>query len=287
MRVTFWASDKPRERILADAFTEGCRAHGDQTEVRPLQPQIEVADCDIAVMVGVKSRELFRAHWTRGIHTVLLDKGYCRSALAGPVKEWEYWRVAVNGHHPTRYLMSTMRDFDRIERLHIDQLPWRKRAGNHILIAGSSSKYHEFYGLKHPNAWTTKLVAAIREFTDMPIVYRPKPSWREALPIDGTIWSGGDQSITQALTNAHVLITHGSNACFEAVCRGIPCIILGDGVAKPISDTEIKSLSIEAPLMCTPSQKAHWFANLAYCQWTRAEFASGDAWKIIKGQIYG
>lgn len=288
MKVTFWHSDKPRERILADAFRDGVRAHGDEIELRPLQPEVEVAQADVAVMVGVKSRALFHAHWQAGIHTVMLDKGYTRHAAKGPVKIWEFWRTSVNGHHPTAKLMDTLRPFDRIERLGIPVVPWRKE-GKHIVIAGSSQKYHDFYGLKEPTGWAKKLVRRIREVeaggSEREIVYRPKPSWKEAVPIEGTRFSTNPETIEEVLRGAHCLVTHGSNACFEAVVMGVPCIILGDGVAKPISSTAIEDLA--SPTLASPSARAQWMANLAYCQWTQPEFASGEAWAILRPQIYG
>lgn len=284
MKITFWHSDKPRERILAGAFAEGARIHGDEVELRPLLPEPELANCDVAVMVGVKSRELFRKHWSAGTHTIMIDKGYVRDAGDGPVKLWEYWRTAVDAHHPTRTLMAVPRPFDRLESLQLPMKPWRKQ-GHHIVFAGSSAKYHEFYGTKDPTAYASKLVRTLQAITSRPIIYRPKPSWKEAVPIEGTGFSQLPQSIEQLLEGAHVLITHGSNACFEAVVHGVPCIILGDGVAKPISTDDITM--VEAPIVVPTSTRYQWLANLAYCQWTMAEFASGQAWATLRPQIYG
>lgn len=285
MKVTFWHSDKPRERILADAFRTGATTHGDEVELRALQLSVEVADCDVAVMVGVKSRELFRAHWDAGVHTVMIDKGYARHALPGPIKLWEYWRVAVDAHHPTSRLMSVARPFDRIERVNLPLLPWRRK-GRHIVIAGSSQKYHDFYDLRDPTQWTRKLVKQIEGLElGREIVYRPKPSWREAVPVEGTRYSQPPENIEDVLQGAQCLVTHGSNACFEAVVMGIPCVVLGDAVAKPISSTTVEEVA--DPKMVSPSVRWQWLANLAYCQWTMSEFASGEAWATVRTQIYG
>lgn len=284
MKVTFWHSDKPRERVLADAFADGVRTARDEIELRSLQPTVEVANCDVAIMVGVKSRELFRAHWQAGVHTVMLDKGYVRRSLDGPVKLWEYWRVAVDAHHPTAKLKKIARPFDRLEQLQLSLIGWRK-SGTHIVLAGSSAKYHEFYGMKEPTSYANKVVRHLRQHTGRPIIYRPKPSWHDAVPIADTTFSDGNQTIEQVLRGAHALITHGSNACWEAILAGIPCVVLGDAVAKPISTTEVEQ--IEDPLMVSPSVRWQWAANLAYCQWTMAEFASGQAWSVIRPQIYG
>lgn len=284
MRVTFFHSDKPREHLLADAFAQGVRAAGDTVELRALTPTVEVAECDVACMVGVKSRELYRAHWDRGTHVIYLDKGYTRHAAPGPVKLWEYWRVAVDAHHPTARLMKIARPGDRAERLGLVMLPWRKK-GSQIVVAGSSQKYHDFYGLRHPTQWASKVIKQIQGIDPKrPIVYRPKPSWREAVAIEGSTFSQGGE-IYDVLAGAWCLVTHGSNAVFEAVLSGIPCVVLGDAVAKPISSEKLEDLV--DPFLATYNERHQWLANLAYCQWTLPEFASGEAWGYIRPQVFG
>lgn len=285
MRIAFLHSDKPRERILADAFADGARVHGDTVELSPLTPEVEVAvSADVAVMVGVKSRERWHAHWDAGIHVVMLDKGYCRGKGAGPVRGWEYWRISVDGHHPTRYLERMRRPSDRWNRLGIDVMPWRA-SGEHIILAGSSAKYHDFYGLNDPTAFAHGVVKSIRAATQRAIVYRPKPSWRDAIPITKTRFSAGKEPLAEILTGAHALITHGSNACFEAMLAGVPSIVLGDAVAKPISSTSLDD--IEAPRVAGDEERMQLLANLAYAQFTLSEFASGEAWSNTRSFIYG
>ena len=277
MKVAFMASDKPREQDLGAAFIEGVRRGGDKGEVTAKGAD---TDADVIAMVGVKSREMFRDNIAAGRHVVMLDKGYTRHRIPG-AKVWEYWRVAVDAHHPTRHVMDR-RDTRRAKAMNIRIAPWRTR-GERIVIAGSSAKYHDFYGLPDPTEYATQIVARLREFTDWPIVYRPKPSWKAAAPIDGTIWSGDGESIGAALTNAWALVTHGSNACFEAITSGVPCIILGDGVALPISSTRLDD--IEAPFLASDVIRRRWLCGLSYCQWTQEEFASGSAWAEIKRRI--
>lgn len=211
-----------------------------------------------------------------------------RFRKGGPVKAWEYWRVAVDGHHPTRTLMATPRASDRMraqmQRAELSLEPWRK-AGEHIVIAGSSAKYHAFYGLPEPTEYAEELVRQLQRITGRPIVYRPKPSWRGAVPIGGARYSPRDEGIEDVLSGAHVLVTHGSNACFEAVISGVPCIVLGDAVAKPISSQNLRE--IEMPYLATDEERDQWLANLGWCQWTLREFADGDAWAAIRPQIYG
>lgn len=283
VNVLFWHSDKPHERLVADAFLGGVRRHGDTGEARPLgDEKTPPPGFDVACMVGVKSRELFHAHQRAGVHIVYLDKGYCRQR--GCVG-WEYWRVSVDAHHPTYFISTMTLPSNRWDALGCAITPWRER-GDHIVIAGSSEKYHRFYGLVGPTEYAQKLVKRLNKTTDRKIIYRPKPSWQSAVPIKGTEFSfGGTESINDVLSGAHLLITHGSNACFEAMLAGIPSLILGNGVARPISSTDFEEWP--TPRLAPDADRAQLLWNLAYMQWTMGEISRGEAWQTIRPMIFG
>lgn len=289
MRIRFWRSDKNRERVLGEAFMEGVLAGGkDVCETFPLVPPEQIndvvhnqVDYECAVMVGVKSRELYKRHLQLGLRVIYLDKGYSRHSKPD-MRGWEYWRVSVNGHHPTKHFEESDYPDDRVKKFGWTFEPWRK-AGSHIVIAGSSEKYHAFYDLKDPTDWARKLVKELRSRTKRQIIYRPKPSWGNAVPIDGTTYSEGG-SIDDVLKGAHTLITHGSNACFEAVLSGVPCVVLGDAVAKPLSSTTVDE--VEVPRLASDAERQRWLNFLSYQQWTEGELASGKAWKTIRPMIY-
>lgn len=281
MKVRFWMSDKPRERLLAEAFLDGVRMHGDEVDKRSLGEPF-AADCDVAVMVGVKSKDLWREHARAGVQLVYLDKGYDRHSRDDDIRGWEYWRAAVNGHQPTSKFRPDYPK-DRAELFGWKFKPWRK-AGDHIVIAGSSQKYHSFYDLKDPTDYASKLVKFLKSHTRRPIVYRPKPSWKDAVPIDGTRFSARDESISQVLDNAWCLITHGSNACFEAMLAGIPSIVIGDAVMKPISTAE--PAKAESLRLASDGERQQVLNFLAYQQWTMAEMLDGKAWPVIRRQFF-
>lgn len=279
MRVRFFASDKDREQQLARAVAEGCEAHRCRAEVVPLSATPDIDGIDVACMVGVKSRRLFYRCLEAGVVPLMFDKGYVRTRRAGD-RTWEYWRVSVGSHHPTEFLGGNYPP-DRWDRLGIDVQRWRG-FGLQILIAGSSAKYHEFYDLPEPTTWAKRVVEEIREYSDRPIIYRPKPSWDGAVPIRGTYFSGAKDPLSGALTNAWAVVTHGSNLCFEAALAGVPSIVLGNGVAKPISSTSLKD--IEEPLM---GDRGPWLHALAYWQWTEREMRKGRMWGFLKSKIEG
>lgn len=281
MKVVFYYAEKPRERILREAFAAGVKAHGDEIEWRTVAD--EVIDCDVAVMVGVKSRELFQTYWKRGAHTVLLDKGYHRATYPGGARGWIYWRVAVNGHQCTHYLEQGRPD-DRAKKVGWRVQRWRKNGG-HILFAGSSQKYHDFVGAGSATEFAQKTIRRIAKFSERPIVYRPKPSWDGAVAVEGATFQDEFVPLTENLIGAWATVTHGSSICLESILAGVPVIVLGEAVAKPISSHDL--LEIESPRLATEDEVWQWLSNLAYQQWTLGEFASGEAWENIKRVIYG
>lgn len=277
--LIFYASDKPREQDLARAFLAGARHHGVLAEQRALCASPDIKGAHAVAMVGVKSKRLFEMTIAAGAVPIMLDKGYIRTRRSD-ARVWEYWRVSVGAHHPTQTtLMRHKMPTDRLEQLGVEVRPWRTR-GFSVVIAGSSAKYHSFYGLAEPDRYYGDLVDRLTRLTDRQLIYRPKPSFKEAKRIKPAQFSTGDETILQALEGAWALVTHGSNACFEAALLGIPSIVLGDGIAAPISSRSLDE--IENPLM---GKREQWLANLAYHQWTESEMLSGEAWATIGGQV--
>lgn len=273
--VAFYHSDKPREVQLANAFAEGVRVHGDQVELRRLGPNMPIGDCDLACMVGVKSRNLWRKTIAAGVRPLMLDKGYSRHKVAGGA--WEYWRLSLDAHHPTgTTLMRFDMPGDRLDRLDWRVRPWTT-SPEVVIFAGSSEKYHRFYDLPHPTAYAKSICKRIRAKTSLPIIYRPKPSWRDAAPIHGTIFSPGKESLAERFRFASCLVTHGSNACVDAMLAGVPAVTLGDGVAAALGNRSIDDVG--RPGHPDISQ---WLANLAYHQFTESEMALGTAWGMVR-----
>lgn len=273
MKIAFHHSDKDREIELAEAVLTGAKALGHQVELRALGPDQQIGDCDLACMVGVKSRDLWRASQAAGARTMMLDKSYSR----GRVREgkWARWRISLDAHQPTDDLHNFKRPSGRWDAMGIDLARWRK-SGLQVLICGSSEKYHAFYDLPHPTEYWQGVIEKLREHTDRPIVYRPKPSWQDAKPLHDSYFSRGKEPLRSVLSNAHVMITHGSNACFEAMQFGVPTIALGPAICRPISSTKLSD--VEAPIR---GNRHRLLCNLAYFQWTLSEFRSGAAWNFI------
>lgn len=289
MRVRFLIADKGREHNLAEVLGSGVRNAGDRYSIDIQGAGTTIArDVDVVCMVGVKSRKSFQAYRSAGVDIVYFDKGYVRERIPdADARRWSYWRVAVNAHQPTAYLdrmNCSPKRFEELLSAGLAQIEpkWRE-SGEQIVYAGSSAKYHSFFGLPEPTKYAKMLVKRLRRLTQRQIVYRPKPSWHEAVPIAGTTYSQHPQRIAGALKGAHALVTHGSNACWEAVLSGIPCVILGDAPAKVMSTVNLEE--IEDPFIASEEARRQWLANLAWCQWLDEELQDGSAWAAIRERI--
>lgn len=281
MKLIAYFSDKEIDKAVAGAFVAGARVHGVDAVAMAGKAADDYA-IDAVVLFGVKARARFDAFRAAGVNTIVLDKGYVRWRAEGPNKWCEFWRVAVNAHHPTRYLATMRSPSDRFDRLGLEMLPWRP-SGKAVIYAGSSAKYHSFNGLAPATRYARKIVSRLRELTERPIIYRPKPSWHEAEPVRGAAYSRPPEHLSDLLPNAHALVTNGSNASFEAILAGVPTIVLGEAVSAPLSSDALED--IETPRLADMEARLQWAADLAYCQWTLAELRSGEAWPHIDKQL--
>jgi hypothetical protein len=308
VKAIFWtrdesvvAHDDARETDVAEAIKKGAKLHGDSVEIRTVTTaEPEVRDCDLVIKVGCKSRYWFRAYNKAGIKYCYLDKGFIRTRA--PIKWLEYWRVSVNGHQPVSYIEKAQNNQKRADEMGLEFNPWYSRSREehkHILLDGSSGKHMAFHSMGDPQKIAVDLVKQIRAVSDRPIIYRPKPSFRRIVdhetgqtfnpePIPGTEWARGrpgvhNKDMPYDLRRSHVVVTHGSNLCFDAACFGTPSIVLGHGIAGPISSKHLTEL--ENPRLASDEERRHWLNNVAYCQFKLHEFAGGLGWQAIKDMV--
>lgn len=232
-----------------------------------------VPKADLFMAYGWVNRPMFEAYRRAGLDFVYIDLGYwarkrARSDYGGLHK------VVVNGRHATSYFRDRPRPHDRLEQAPTIQ-PWRQ--GNRIILAGLSAKGAVGSGMR-PLAWEHEMIAAIRKVSRRPITYRPKPSWRDARPIEGTTFSPGEQPIEEVLRGAHALVTLHSNAALDALAAGVPVHAV-EGLSSVMS-TPIEE--IETPHR--PSDREQFFADVSYCHWTRQEISNGIVFDIFRSE---
>lgn len=272
--VVFYVSPgKFREQSILNAMKIGVEKDHDRFRIE-LNSVTEPAPADVAIMVGMKATSLRERCLAAGQRVIVADKGYDRKD--------DWWRISIDTHQPTRYLMDMKRPDARMRAAQWKMKPWRD-AGDFVLIAGGGAKYHSVWNLSPVAVWAQEMVDGIREagWTG-PIQYRPKPSQPDkTVPYGATLSS--PKYMVKALDDCHAIVTYGSNACFEAMLCGVPSIILGDAVLKAISSEKLQEIC--DPYRAPDSARKAALSNLAYCQFREAEWMSGFAWQEVKRQL--
>lgn len=287
MKVVFLASDKPREHMLAEAMGAGIKACGDDFEIRRTADYGEDCkyegpspDTDFAICFGVKgkSRQIIEDHLAMGRMTLNLDKGMSRQKGEGG--HTEFSRIAINAKAPIDIMRANFDD-SRLRSLGM-RFDKRRSNGGHILICGSSEKYHEYHRLPAPDAWADKLIRGLRATTGRQIIYRPKPSDKRAMPVANASISTGSTPLSEALRGAHAMVTHGSSAGIQAILSGVPTWALGQNIMTPVAPFEQDN--IEDLFWPSDSLRQSWACAVSFYQWRTSELRSGDAWKWIRAE---
>jgi len=236
-----------------------------------------------------------------GGNYIYFDRGYSRNKGVRLDNENAYVRISFNAWQPLQHIHKFENKSDRWKKVcrHIIRRwqPYHKgpacrtlrpqptkqeHEGSYILFAGSSEKYHIWHKLEAPEIFANKVFHNLRKYTDLPIIYRPKPSWKEKGPIPQTIYQGS-RHVPYALLldrDIYALITHTSNASLEANFYGIPTIVLGEAITKSVSSTNIKEINnIYRPSV---EEKQKLGRGLSYFQWTLREIYNGTMWQNLK-----
>lgn len=279
MLVNFYASNKERELMLAEAMGEGVANAGHTYSIVP-PAHYQPSEC--AIFFGVKGANIITGQQVHGGHSVYLDKGYTRSK--GKHGHTEYTRVVVNDRGPGRYMMHTDRPADRLELLGLHMTRRRKVKRGHILYCGSTEKYHAFHGLTDTDQYARSIIETCKiNGANHDIIYRPKPGMRVMDRFPYVRISKSTEPLESLFEDCHLLITHGATCAMEAVLAGVPAMCAPACIASPVAGWQREQI-IE-PFWPDDALRHQWASNAAYCEWTTEEMRSGEAWAYIEQEI--
>lgn len=260
-----------RSNVVCDALMRGIVAAGDEAVSRD-EASYAGVDADCCAFYGLENRTptLF-ADYARERKAVYVDLGYFGRRMGG--RFTGFHKLCVNDRHPTAYFQARKHDHSRARALSVRAQPWK--AGRHVVVAGMSDKGARAEGFA-PEQWERETIAEIRKHTDRPIVYRPKPSWKGARPIEGCGYSIRED-VEAALKGAHCVVSHHSNVNVDALLEGVPSFTW-KGVAEPMSLQDLAR--IEKPWR--PDDREQWAADICWTQFSIAEIAAGVAWRHLR-----
>lgn len=267
---------QPFEKTLkvANAMRAGAARYGDNIAIHENFKGVEDVDGLILFGIGGESAIYWDEYRRAGKHIVFVDKGYSRMP---------YFRVSVNGFQPYDFINRKYCASGRLAQLGLNFKDLRP-SGEHILLDGASNKYCLWNRLGYWVDWGQYMVDCIRKASDRPIIYRPRPSHNPAPSIKGAILSTG--ILADDFAKSHIVVTHGGNIAWDAIIYGLPVFTIDDkSFASPIAETDWNNL--HKPRLIKAKKVNQWAANVAYCQYTLEEMASGLAWPRIKSELGG
>lgn len=277
--VTVFQSHTSRSRVVCDAMMRGIRRCGLDRVSLLLEHEYSGAPVsDVAVFYGASGRlrEVMDDYINAGKKALYIDLGYWGRHHGG--RRQGYHKIVLNGRHPTPYYRRIKHSTDRWSKFGIKVQPWKSRPGGAVLIAGISAKGARFEGFE-PMEWERAAIGSIRCVTDRPIIYRPKPTCKEAMPIAGVGYSPPGEMLDVALSKTAVVVSHHSNTNIEAILSGV-CSCTSEGVAVDQSQADLSRIED----FVKREDREQWVADIAYTQWNVAEMCAGKPWVWLKNE---
>lgn len=163
--------------------------------------------------------------------------------------------------------------------LGLELKPWRQHGG-HIVICLQRDSGWNMKGV-NVQAWTTEVIAKLRQHTRRQIVIRQHPKspvdCREFFKYGDVVTSSGT-TLQQDLEGAWASVYYNSSSCVASVLAGIPIFVTDDDcVAWSIANRDLGL--IEQPMLLDRRQ---WLNDLAAAHWCDDESRRGDIYRKFR-----
>lgn len=279
LSVICYRPDAPEDHhVMLTAFANGVNAYGDEARIEHLEAGYK--DCDVAVVFGVR-KEAVPVSWPRGMifeehhdkrkkDIVILERGY--------VRREDYYCAGWNGLNGRADHCNRGSPTDRWEALGIEMPPWRtSESYDYVLLCGQVPWDATVEKTDHLK-WCRESFDTLCRATARPIIFRPHPK------AEGVDYQIPTNHISRRpwevdlLGGCHAVVTYNSTTGGLAAIDGVPVFAHDDtSMAWDVCTPDLQR--IEEPAR---PDRTQWAANLAYAQWTEAEFAEGKAWAHLR-----
>lgn len=272
----FFARGNMRSRTIADAAFVGLRNIGDTPRMYDSREYRGVR-ADYAVFYGLScGLDTIFKEYRENATAIYVDLGYWRRRISGRYDG--YHKMTINSRHPTEYFQNRKHDPLRFKALGVPLQAWKPRPKHgKILLAGMSEKASHAERIAH-QSWERKALEAIRQHSRIPVIYRPKPSCKRSQPIQG---AGFDKvsPLAGVFKNCHAVVTRQSNTAIDGLLAGVP-VFCEYGAASVLGLSDLSL--IETPSY--PDGRQQWAEDIAWCQFTPGEIATGLPFKHFKDE---
>jgi hypothetical protein len=248
----------------AEAFVAGLRRHGWRADLSH-----KLVTSDLVAMWSTRRQDVIKQARSEVREIVTAERGYM-----GDRKH--YCSVSFGGELNGRAeFRGAFGDTSRFERLfaHLMQ-PWNRKPDGHALIMGQVDGDMSTRGV-NLTRWYRETRQAL-EARGWKVKFRPHPlaAGGEAFAAYRQRQQAHQLDLAADFETAGVVVTYNSNSGVDAVLAGKPVIAMDEGaMAWPVAGHQVDEI-------ITPDRTA-WAHRLAWCQWTKAEMASGECIEAI------
>lgn len=271
-------------------FGQGISILGDTVEY---VTDHRLVDADVALLQGFVHRDVASAHLQlrRNVldnneNTIIIDSNLFQ--FANPDLANYYLRYSLNGIFPhTGFYFDNKIDNTRWEsisrKLDIELKPYSK--GRHILICLQRVDGWSMDGT-NVQTWLDSTVAAIRQYTDRPIVVRKHPGDRkqEQLRFSNDYKISTNATIVEDFYKAHATVTYNSSPGVASLINGVPAFVTDPesyrSQTNPICNTDLST--IENPILF---DREEWVNRISQSHWNEEEIAFGEAWRFMRERL--
>ncbi len=272
--AVYYAKGNKRSTLIAEAAVKGLKRIGDKVVLRTSQQYTGVI-ADYAVFYGLSCglKQIMQDYIAKAT-AVYIDLGYWARRYNGRYDG--HHKISVNNRHPTAYFQKIQHSHQRFLGLGVEIKPWRK-PGSNILVAGMSHKAAVAEGLA-PLVWERDIINELKQYTDKPVRFRPKPNCMRSRPIPGSTWQK-HKLLTVGFDDIHAVLARHSNVTVDALIEGLP-VYCEEGIASVMGMSDIGQ--IEQAFY--PDDRLQWAADAAWCQFTPEEMSEGLPWRHLKSE---
>lgn len=208
--------------------------------------------------------------WRQKKPTIVLE--------VGGIKRGTTWKVGLNGINRDAYFSPSGNSSSRAKQLGLVLKPWRT-TGEYILICGQHEKSQQWESMPNMTAWLGNTINTIREYTDMPIYWRPHPRYpvsyveqdfknviRQSPNKIESTYDDYDFNVRDAWAT----VCWSSNPGPHSVIAGVPAFVGPSSLAYDVSNHSLHD--IMNPVM---PDRQQWLNDYAHTEYTLEEISQG------------
>ena len=259
---------------VAQAMRDGLARHGINADIKD---KFMSVSADLAIAYGWVNKNIFAEYAAAGKRFLYVDLGFWHRRGVDPNRYDGYHKIVIDNWCPVKTMQRGCPG-DRLKRFGVELK--QAKPGAHIVVAGMSERSAQDHGMV-AEQWERSAIGMIKAHSARSIIYRPKPSWKQAREIGGVGYVK-EGKIESVLDGAHALVTHHSNTAIDAIAAGVP-VYCKTGVGSILSTVSLDD--IENPRVPSDAERLSLLQDVAYLQWSIAEMRSGACWDYLRGRL--